>query len=318
MAVYSPITKIELESFLKQYSIGSLITFEGILEGIENTNYKIKTSNNMYILTIFEKRVNPDDLPFFINLKNHLSKKKFECPKPISNKEGKYINFIKNKYCIITSFLDGKKTSAVKNDHCKQVGEMLALFHQKSKDFKETRNNTMNQKQWKNLFLKSKKVPNNKFHEIMSNIENELIYLKKIWPKNLPKGIIHADVFQDNVFFKKNKISGLIDFYFSCNDFFAYDLALTINAWCFDNQFNFEEKKFLHLIKGYESLRKLELIEKKNLSTLLRGGAIRILLTRIHDLLHHPDGAYVEPKDPKEFIYILQFHQNNNLNDFLL
>ena len=317
MAVYSLISKIELETFLQQYDIGSLNSYEAILEGIENTNYKIITSKNTYILTIFEKRVNPNDLPFFINLKNHLAKKKFVCPKPIKNKDGKYINLLNNKYCVIISFLKGVKTSKVNNEHCKQVGKMLALLHEDSKDFNKKRNNTMNYDQWKNLFLKIQKEKDNQFKIMIPNIHNELSYLKTEWPKNLPRGIIHGDVFQDNVFFKDNQFSGLIDFYFACNDFFAYDIALTINAWCFDDKTNFKNNKFLNLIQGYESLRPLTEIEKKQLSTLLRGAALRILLTRIHDYIFHPDGAYVEPKDPREYHSILQFHQKNNLGKLL-
>ena len=317
MAVYSIIYKEELETFLQQYNIGTLIKFEGILEGIENTNYKLETSENNYILTIFEKRVNPEDLPFFINLKNHLTKKKFVCPKPIKNKKGKYINLLNNKHCVIISFLKGEKTSKANNNHCKQVGKILALLHQDSKDFLEKRNNSMSYNNWKNIFLKNQKAKINKFNGIMSSINDELSYLETAWPKNLPEGIIHADVFQDNVFFKNNKFSGLIDFYFACNDFFAYDIALTINAWCFDIKAKFKKDKFLNLIQGYESLRPLTEIEKKHLSTLLRGAALRILLTRVHDYIFHLDGTYVKPKDPKEYLSILQFHQENNLGKLL-
>jgi homoserine kinase type II len=317
MAVYSPVSKEQLEIFLLQYNIGSLTKFEGILEGIENTNYKIVTSNNEYILTIFEKRVNSDELPFFINLKKHLSKKNFECPKPIKNKKGKYINLLNNKNCIIISFLKGKKTVEVANDHCNQVGKMLALFHQESKDFLEKRNNNMSYNQWKSIFLKCQNTKNNKYSVIMSYINKELSYLEKEWPKNLPEGIIHADVFQDNVFFLNNKFSGLIDFYFSCNDFFAYDLAITINAWCFNINNKFEKDKFINLIQGYEKLRSLNKIEKKYLSTLLRGAATRILLTRVHDYIFHEDDAYVTPKDPAEYLSILKFHQVNDLGELL-
>ena len=317
MAVYSPISKEELEIFLQQYNIGKLIKYEGILEGIENTNYKLETSKNIYILTIFEKRVSPEDLPFFINLKNHLTKKKFLCPKPIKNRNQKYINLIKNKNCVIISYLEGNKTSTVENNHCNQVGKMLALLHNQSKDFNGKRNNSMNYNQWKNIFLKIQNKKDNQFSNIMPNINDELLYLETAWPKNLPKGIIHADAFQDNVFFKKNKFSGLIDFYFACNDFLAYDIALTINAWCFDNKAEFKKNRFLNIIQGYESLRQLTQIEKKHLSTLLRGAALRILITRIHDYVFHSKGAYVELKDPQEYNSILLFHQKNNLIEIL-
>ena len=317
MAVYSHISKEVLENFLNEYQIGTLIKFEGILEGIENTNYKLETSKNTYILTIFEKRVNPDDLPFFIDLKNHLIKKNFICPKPIKNKDGKYINLLGNKYCVIISFLKGKQVSKIDGKHCSQVGKILALLHIESRDFLGKRKNTMDHNQWKNIFLKSKKIKINKFDGLMSDIDKELSYLEAAWPTDLPKGIIHADVFRDNVFFKDNRISGLIDFYFACNDFFSYDIALTINAWCFDDKFKFSKDNFLNLIYGYESLRPLIKEEKDHLSTLLRGAALRILLTRIHDYIFHPEGAYVKPKDPNEYLSILQFHQQNNLSKFL-
>jgi len=317
MAVYSPINQNELEIFLEQYDLGSLIKYEGILEGIENTNYKLKTSKNTYILTIFEKRVDPSDLPFFINLKNHLTKKNFQCPQPIKNKNGECINLINNKYCVINSFLHGQKTLKISNSHCKQVGEMLALLHKETNDFNTKRINTLSRDQWGEILLKIEKIQNNKFIDIMPHINKELSFLNLSWPEYLPKGIIHGDVFQDNVFFKNNKFSGLIDFYFSCNDFYAYDLALTINAWCFDSNVNFEKDKFINLITGYENLRKLEEIEIKHLSVLLRGATVRILLTRIHDYIFHQKSSYVEVKDPYEYYSILKFHQNNNLSQLL-
>ena len=317
MAVYSPILKKELEFFLLQYDLGSLIAFEGILEGIENTNYKLETSKNLYILTIFEKRVNPKDLPFFINLKKHLTKKKFLCPEPIQNKDEKYINILSRKYCVINSFLIGKKISIADNNHCLQVGKILALLHQETKDFEGNRDNSMDYEQWKNIFLKSQKIKNKQFNNMMLNIEKELLHLKNTWPKNLPEGVIHGDVFQDNVFFINNQFSGLIDFYFSCNDFFLYDLAITVNAWCFNEKSEFQKSNFLNIIKGYETLRKLTDLEKKHLSTLLRGASLRILITRIHDFLFHPQDAYAEPKNPNEYHLILQFHQKNNLGNIL-
>tara|TARA_Y100001970_G_C14242613_1_gene865850 strand:+ start:285 stop:1241 length:957 start_codon:yes stop_codon:yes gene_type:complete len=318
MAVYSPITKKELIVFLEQYNIGSLIKFEGILEGIENTNYKITTSKDIYILTIFEKRVDKKDLPFFINLKNHLVQKKFLCPKPISNKIGKNINIIKNKSCVLISYLQGKKVQSVSAKHCEQVGEKLSLLHEYGTDFKHIRENKMNYTQWQNIFSRCKTVKNNEYGNLFNFIERELIFLKENWPNSLPKGVIHADVFQDNVFFIDNNFSGLIDFYFSCTDYYAYDLALTINAWCFDYKRNFSQEKFMSLIKGYKINRNLSNEEIKSLSILSRGAAIRILLTRIHDKIFHTDGAYVEPKNPEEYEKILKFHQKNNLSSLLL
>ena len=317
MAVYSPITKDELLVFLKQYKIGSLKEFEGILEGIENTNYKIITSKNIYILTIFEKRVKLEDLPFFINLKNHLIKKNFCCPQPITNKDGKTINMLKGKACVLISYLAGVKADQIYDHHCEQVGKVLSSLHQHTKDFTEKRINGMNYTQWQYIFLKCQSAITNKYADYIPFIKKELEFLKESWPNNLPKGIIHADVFQDNVFFINNQFSGLIDFYFACNDFLAYDIALTINAWCFNNQSNFIQKRFISFIKGYQDQRMLSDKEKKSLSILLRGAAMRILLTRLHDQLFHPEGAFVKPKDPQEYLKILQFHQNINVEDYL-
>jgi homoserine kinase type II len=317
MAVYSPITEKELLTFLKQYDIGSLIKFEGILEGIENTNYKITTSQNIYILTIFEKRVKLEDLPFFINLKNHLVEKNFFCPKPIANKQGLTICTLNGKKCVLISYLKGSKADKVFDHHCEQVGNVLSSLHQNTADFKEKRVNGMNYIQWQNIFLKCQSANNSKYINLINFIREELEFLKIKWPNNLPKGIIHADVFQDNVFFINNQFSGLIDFYFACNDFLAYDIALTINAWCFDNQNNFVQQRFKSFIKGYEDNRLLTNQEKSSLSILLRGAAIRILLTRLHDKLFHPKGAFVEPKDPQEYVKILQFHQDINMEDYL-
>ena len=317
MAVYSPVSKDEVISLINQYDIGNLVSYEGILEGIENTNYKIQTTNNNYILTIFEKRVDPKDLPFFINLKNHLTEKKFFCPTPIKTKEGKNINLFKGKSCIFITFLKGSKVSKVLDLHCEEVGRALSLLHKNTSDFYQERINNMSHQKWQEIFDKSIKYSDNKYHLILKEIERELLFLKKSWPINLPKGIIHADVFQDNVFFKGNKFSGLIDFYFSCNDFFSYDIALTINAWCFNDSFNFKEKRFKSLIKGYESLRKLTNNEKKYLSILLRGASLRILLTRIHDQIFYEKGAFVTLKNPEEYISILRFHQNNNIANLL-
>jgi homoserine kinase type II len=316
MAVYSPIDECELSSLLDQYNIGSLVKFEGILEGVENTNYKITTSQNSYILTIFENRVETKDIPFFINLKKHLAAKKFLCPKPVSDIQGKNINTLKNKSCVLVSFLNGKKVTDITNTHCQQVGEVLASLHLQTKDFNEKRLNSMSYTEWKNIFLKCKNHLNQDFIHMLPIVEEELVYLKNHWPNDLPSGIVHADVFKDNVFFKKNIFSGLIDFYFSCNDFLAYDIALAINAWCFDEQNLFNKDRYQSLINGYESQRKLTNDEKKYFSVLLRGASIRILITRLHDQLFHLDNAFVKPKDPNEYLAILKFHQQINFREY--
>lgn len=317
MAVYTPIIEKELLDLLEKYEIGKLKKFKGILEGIENTNYKIITSKKIYILTIFEKRVRVKDLPFFINLMTHLFNKKFSCPQPISDKNGQIINKIKEKSCVLISYLKGKKSNKITRTQCKKVGKILSSLHNKTHDFKQKRGNGLNYNQWENIFKKCKSSKLKKDKIIFSTIKNELKFLKKNWPKKLPSGIIHGDFFQDNVFFLNKKFSGVIDFYFACSDFLAYDLALAINAWCFNKKNDFVEKRFQLLIKGYENNRDLKKNEKNYLSILLRGAAMRILITRLHDQLFHPKGAFVEPKNPQDYFEILKFHQKNNLGNYL-
>ena len=315
MAVYTPITKEKLSSFLENYNIGSLENFKGVLEGVENTNYKIITSQDTFILTIFEKRVKEQDLPFFIELQNHLSKKNIKCPSPIPNRNGQYINTIEDKTCVLMSFLEGKKINNATFIHCQQIGRLTAKIHLHSKDFTITRNNGLHQKHWRDIFKKCQNSKDNQYDELYQIIEQELQYLDNNWPKNLPTGIIHGDIFPDNVFFIDNNVSGLIDFYFSCNDFFSYDLAITTNAWCFDKKKSFKKENFDSLLKGYQQHINMSNDEKIHFNTLSRGAAMRILVTRLHDQLYHPDGAMVVPKDPFEFFDILKWHQNNSVFD---
>ena len=311
MAVFTPIDKATLESFLHNYDLGKLINFEGILEGIDNTNFKILTSKKYYILTIFEKRISKKNLPFFIDLHDHLAKKKFLNPRPIKNKEGNYINQIKNKPCVIMSFLKGNKTTIVSNSHCSQVGKQLAIMHKHTSDFTLSRQNSLHQKNWKNLFEKFKKNNKNPYKHIFDSIAKQLDYLDKHWPKKLPFGVIHADVFQDNVFFKNNIFAGIIDFYFACNDFLAYDLAICINAWCFEKNGVMNTNKLTALVNGYQKNKNLTTEEITALPILLQGAAMRILLTRLYDKIFHPKGVYIQPKEPLEFYQILKFHQKN-------
>ena len=331
MAVYTPIEKNSLVSLLNNYDIGDLKSFEGILEGVENTNYKITTSKKKFILTIFEKRVNENELPFFIELQKHLFNKKIRCPKPIADNNNQFINKINNKNYVIMSFLEGKKIEKPTEEHFQQVGLELAKIHQNTKDFSLKRKNSLHFSLWQNILDKCKKsssarnkisLPGYNFREqikiysdFFAPIQKELLYLKRWWPHDLPRGIIHADIFKDNVFFDNGKLTGLIDFYFACNDFYAYELAICINDWCFNstdlrnNARTFEMKKYHSILKGYQQLRELTTKEIENMPVLLRGAAMRFLLTRLHDQLYHPKNALVEPKDPLDFLYILNKHQ---------
>ena len=313
MAVFTSITKETLLSFLKNYKIGELINFEGILAGVENTTYKIITSKNVYILTIFEKRIDENDLPYIFELQNFLSSKKIRCPKPVLNQSGQYTGLIDKKTCVIMSFLDGEKLENVTPKNCVEVSSKLAAIHLFTKDFKLIRKNSLNYDELKKIFNKCLDGENNNFNELISSIKDELNYLEKHWPTNLPKGIIHGDVFPDNVFINDKGEYGFIDFYFACNDYFAYELAIFINAWCFDKNNNFLETNYKAIIEGYEGNRKLNKEEVYGLPVLLRGAAIRIIITRLYDILNHPEDAKVKPKDPFDYFEILKFHQKNNI-----
>ena len=311
MAVFTKVSKEDIENFIKNYSIGNLISFEGIVEGIENTNYKITTSNHNYILTIFEKRVNPAELPFFMSLQKELVAHGFDCPLPIENNNGSIINKIQNKSAVIISFLEGKQLESILPNHCKEVGSMIARFTNITKTSKLKRPNGLNLETWEVILNKCKESSDKSYGHYFNILDHELNFLKNNWPANLPTAIIHADLFQDNIFFIKDKISGVIDFYFSCEDFIAYELALAINAWCFDFKDGFQSKNYTSLIEGFEKYSSLDQSEKKSLNILLRGAAVRILVTRLHDMIYHPKDALVIPKDPKEYLQILEWHQEN-------
>ena len=315
MAVFTKLEKNEIEDFLKDYSIGNLISFEGIVKGTENTNYKIITSKNKYILTILEKRVQPEDLPFFMDLQNELAAHGFNCPLPVKNNKKSIINKLKDKNAVIISFLQGENLTNVMPEHCYELGLKIAKFTNITKNLNLSRPNSVGYKTWVSIYENFKNINNESYQEYFQILSKELIFLKNNWPTNLPTAIIHADLFIDNILFIKNKISGIIDFYFSCNDFIAYELALTINAWCFNKDVTFNYKNYNSLMMGFENISSLNIEEKASMNVLLRGAAVRILVTRLHDKIFHPDDALVKLKDPKEYLNILKWHQQNTQID---
>ena len=216
MAVFTKLLKEDIENFISEYSIGNLDSFEEIVDGIENSNFKIFCNNQPYILTIFEKRVTEQELPFFINLKNFLNKNNFKCPKAISDKNGKILKRIKNKTAVIISFLEGKSIEKPNSEMCREVGKMVANLHNLTINFDEKRPNSLDLQDWKEIYIKCLNNKSEKFNETMYLLKNELDYLENNWPANIPRGVIHADLFRDNIFFKDEKISGVIDFYFAC------------------------------------------------------------------------------------------------------
>ncbi|WP_435162682.1 homoserine kinase [Candidatus Pelagibacter bacterium nBUS_25] len=321
MAVYTKINKRDISSINNQFEIGKIINFNGITKGIENTNYLLKTKKNKFILTIFEKRVSNKEIPFFMRLMEILHSSNINCPKPLKNKNGSYLIKLRNKTACVVSFLNGKDKIKLNSKNCFAVGKMIAKIHQATKNIKISRKNSMGIKELGPL-LKSIKFKSKKFSNLEKFLTNNLNDIKKNWPLGLPKGIIHGDLFIDNIFFKKNKLSGVIDFYFAANDIFMYEIAICINALCFDqknSKFKLNKKKISELIKGYESVKKISYKEKKSLNILCRGAAIRYLLTRLFDYSNTPKTALIKIKDPNEYYQKLITHNNlNSYKDYLI
>ena len=317
MAVYTKLTNKDILSLSSAYQIGKVIKFEGIKKGIENTNYLLKTNKEKFILTIFEKRVHKKDLPFFMNLMDKLDQNKIICPKPLKNKNGKYLSTIKDKSACIVTFLKGKDKTHLDYKNCFDVGINIAKFHGATSKIHLYRENSMSVKKLDNLLKSIKFKSKKKTLDLRSIVNKNLRDIKREWPKNLPKGIIHGDLFIDNIFFNKDKFSGFIDFYFSCNDYLTYEIAICVNSLCFDKKnksFIMNSKKIKNLIDGYESVRILSKKEKDSLNILCRGAALRYLLTRIYDYFNTPKNALIQIKDPNEYLQKLITH--NHLNNF--
>jgi len=317
MAVYTKIDNRDLLSLSDSYELGKIVKSKGIKKGIENTNYLLKTNKSKFILTIFEKRVKKKDLPFFMSLMEKLNQKKIICPKPLKNNKGKHLSKIKNKSASIVTFLNGSDKTNLNHKNCFDIGKNIAKFHKATSKIKLYRKNSMSIKKLSGL-LKSIKFKSNKISSKLKPTLNLCFKdIKSQWPKKLPGGIIHGDLFMDNIFFDKNKFTGFIDFYFSCNDYLMYEIAICINALCFDkkrNSFKMNHRKIKNLIDGYETIRPFTKNEKNSLNILCRGAALRYLLTRIYDYLNTPKTALIKIKDPKEYLQKLIFH--NKLNSY--
>jgi homoserine kinase type II len=310
MAVYTKIDKKEISYINKKFEIDKIINFKGIKQGIENTNYLLKSKNKKFILTIFEKRVVKKEIPFFMKLMDQLNDSKISCPRPIKNKNGSYLIEIKNKTACIVSFLSGKDKKTLNLKNCFEAGKVIAQMHKASKKFKLSRKNSMGIKNL-NPLLNSIKFKSKKFINIEKFLKVNYKDIKKKWPKKLPHGIIHGDLFIDNIFFTNNKLSGIIDFYFAASDYFMYEIAICVNALCFDkinSKFKINKKKIKNLIKGYESIRKISNNEKKSLNILCRGAAMRYFLTRLYDYTNTPKTALIKIKDPREYYQKLVIH----------
>ena len=310
MAVYTDITEDDLRNFLIQYDTGSLTSYKGIAEGVENSNFLLHTTKDPLILTLYEKRVEKSDLPFFLGLMQHLAAKGLSCPLPLPRKDGELLGELSGRPAALISFLEGMWLRKPEAKHCREVGKALAAMHLAGEGFEIKRPNALSVDGWKVLWDKSEARADEVEKGLRDEIRPEIDYLAAHWPKDLPAGVIHADLFQDNVFFLGDELSGLIDFYFACNDLLAYDVSICLNAWCFEKDGAYNVTKGKALLEGYQSVRPMSEAELEALPLLARGSALRFFLTRLYDWLTTPEGALVVKKDPLEYLRKLRFHRS--------
>ena len=310
MAVYTDVAADELAEFLSRYDIGELLSYKGIAEGVENSNFLLHTSRGSFFLTLYEKRVAIGDLPFFLGLMGHLASHGISCPQPVKMRDGDTLGTLAGRPAAIIDFLEGVWPRKPTVAHCAAVGQVLARMHLAGRDFPMTRANALSVSGWRPLFDQAASRADTLQHGLRQLLSDELDHLEQAWPKHLPDGVIHADAFPDNVLFLGERLSGLIDFYFACHDILAYDVAICLNAWCFEPDHAFNVTKARAFFNAYGRERKLSEAEASALPLLARGAAIRFLLTRLVDWLNVPPGALVKPKDPLEYVRKLRFHQN--------
>ena len=320
MAVYTKLSENNLKDFFSKYNLGKLLKFQGIQEGIENSNYFVKTDSGKFILTIYEKRVEEKDLPFFMGLMKNIFNENFPSPEPIINKNGNYITEIFGKKAAVVSFLEGASKKNLTPDNCHEVGIYTAKLHMITKNLNIKRTNRLSVNSWRLIYRKIQRDCSKIYPDLTKIIERNLEIIEDKWPKNIPRGIIHADLFPDNIFFKGSKLTGIIDFYFSCYDFYALEIAICLNALCFEGKnenLSFNVTKAKKFIDGYSSIRKLTEEEKESLKILCHGAAMRFLLTRVFDYLNLTEDALVKIKDPVEYLKRLEFHNSvKNYQDY--
>jgi homoserine kinase type II len=308
MAVYTEVSDEALAAFLAEYQLGTLVAFRGIAEGVENSNYSLRTTTGDYILTLYEKRVDPAELPWFLGLMEHLARRAIVCPLPVHGKDGQALRHLCGRHAAITTFLPGIWPRRVRVEHCGPVGTALASLHVAGTDYAPTRPNALGPNGWPPLLERSRARADEVQPGLAAELEAALAHILAAWPAALPVGHIHADLFPDNVFFLDGRLSGLIDFYFAATDILAYDIAVGLNAWCFEPDFSFNVTKARAMLAGYTATRPLSAAEQAALPVLCQGAALRFLLTRLFDWLNTPAGAMVTRKDPLEYLRRLRFH----------
>ena len=312
MAVYTEVGDEDLIAFIAEYDLGDVVSCKGIAEGVENTNYLLQTTLGRYILTLYEKRVKESDLPFFLGLIEHLAAQDVSCPVPLHGRDGNALRQLCDRPAAMVSFLDGMWPRRIKPGHCSALGAALAQLHVAGDSYPVERPNALSVQAWRPLFDACAARADTVSPGLSTILARELDHLESHWPEDLPTGVCHADLFPDNVFFIGGDLSGIIDFYFACTDFFAYDLAICLNAWCFERDNSFNITKARLMLSRYRTVRPFSDAEVQALPLLARGSALRFLLTRLYDWLHHPEGALVQPKDPLDYLAKLSFHQTGN------
>jgi homoserine kinase type II len=308
MAVYTEVTDEALAAFLTDYDIGTVVAFRGIAEGVENSNFSLRTTSGDFILTLYEKRVDPAELPWFLGLMEHLAKRGVVCPLPVQGRDGAVLRHLCGRHAAITTFLPGVWPRRVRPEHCGPLGSALAALHLAGRDYAPTRRNALGPDGWRPLLQRTGARADEVQAGLADELRQALDGILDAWPRRLPTGHIHADLFPDNVFFLDGKLSGLIDFYFAATDILAYDVAVCLNAWCFEPDFSFNVTKARAMLRTYDAARPFSNAERASLPVLCQGAAIRFLLTRLYDWLHTPPGALVTPKNPLEFLRRLRFH----------
>jgi len=317
MAVYTDVAADELAEFLAAYDVGEVLSYKGIAEGVENSNFLLHTSAGSFFLTLYERRVARGDLPFFLGLMTHLASHGISCPQPVKMRSGATLGTLAGRPAAIIEFLEGVWPRKPNVAHCAAVGQVLAKVHLAGRDFPMKRANALSVSGWRPLFEQAASRADTLQHGLRQLMSDELDHLEKAWPKHLPEGVIHADAFPDNVLFLGDRLSGLIDFYFACNDILAYDVAICLNAWCFESDHSFNVTKARAFLNAYGRERKLSGPEEAALPLLARGAALRFLLTRLVDFLNVPPGALVRPKDPLEYVRKLRFQQGvSSMRDY--
>lgn len=309
MAVYTEVSDEDLEAFLERYDLGRVLSCKGIAEGIENSNFLLQTETGNYILTLYERRVARRDLPYFLALMGHLAAHGIPCPTPVRARNGEALGELSGRPAAIVGFLMGQWPRRSTPEHCSALGEAMARLHEGARSFTMTRANDLSLDGWKSLVAACRTRADEFQPGLAAELDGEIAALERAWPRGLPEGVIHADLFPDNVFFLGNRLSGIIDFYFACNDVLAYDLAIAMNAWCFETDGSFNVTKARALFAGYARVRPLASDETAALPVLARGAALRFAATRLYDWFADTGGALVRRKDPLEYVKKLRFHR---------